>query len=767
MPVVGKNIPHESAAQHALGRSIFVDDIPCQRDELFLEIFRSPVAHAQITSIDLSEARSAPEVIAILTAQDIPGKRAVGPVVADEMLLADNVVNYVGEPLAIIAATSRIAAKSARNKVRVEYVPLPPILSLQSAIAAASYLGNQRRIVRGDPDAELDRAEVILEGELTIEGQEHFYLEPQSAIAYPGDGDSLRVISSTQHPSEVQAIVAEVLGWPFHRVIVECYRMGGGFGGKETQAAQPAAFAALVAWRTGRPARIVFCRDDDMACTGKRHPFFAKYKVGFRRSGEIQALVIDLVSDGGCSTDLSPSVLERAMLHVDNAYYLPSVRITGRVARTNFPSNTAFRGFGGPQGIACIENILEEIAFATGKDSLGVRQLNCYGVSKRNTTPYGQCLENNLLPKLMSDLRKSSHYDQRHAEIEHANRSDPEFLRGIAITPVKFGIAFTKTTLNQASALVNIYLDGSVLVSTGATEMGQGVQTRIRQLVADELGVLFETVRVAVTSTDKNNNTSPTAASCGTDLNGAAAMEAAGRLRQRLAAFAVQQKLFRTAERDPTEADIEFLDSTVFARNAPAERLSFEAVVRAAYAHRVSLGERGFYATPGIGWDQILGQGSPFLYFTQGAAAAEVCIDRFTGELSVPRVDILMDVGRPINPGIDRGQITGGFIQGMGWCTTESLKYDTAGSLLTHSPTTYKIPNIADVPPDFRIAFYEHDESLRSLRGSKAVGEPPFLLGISVWVAIRRAIMGARSSPHPRLSIPATHERILLSLAGD
>lgn len=764
MTYVGQDIPHESAAQHVTGRSSFIDDIPPRQGELFLEIVRSRIAAGRILSLDLQQARQHPGVVAVLSAQDIPGSKVIGPIVADEPLLADCRVQYVGEPVGIVAATSRIAAIEASRLARMETEKTTPVLSIQQAMEAGSFLGGLRRIERGSPDAEYQAAELRIHGELRIDGQEHFYLESQAAIAYPGEAQTMHVVSSTQHPTEVQAIVAEVLGWPFSCVVVESPRMGGGFGGKETQAAQPAAFAALVAARTGRPARIVLGRDEDMLGTGKRHPFLVRYQVGFSRMGMIQSLIIELYSDGGCSTDLSPSVLERAMLHVDNAYFLANVRITGRVCRTNFPSNTAFRGFGGPQGVAAIENIIEEIAHEAQLDSLDVRLRNCYQVERCNTTPYGQLVDNNVLPRLLQELRETSSYDDRVAAIRVQNESERECLRSIALTPIKFGISFTKTTLNQANALINIYLDGSVLVSTGATEMGQGVQTRIRQLVADELGLDYAAIRIGSTRTDKNHNTSPTAASCGTDLNGAAAMDAASRLRHRLASFAAG-KYFSDGTAQPSDpATIVFAQGNVFSEQDPQHVVPFRDVVQAAYLDRISLGERGFYATPSIGWDRDAGVGRPFAYFTNGAAVAEVKINRFTGELSVIRVDLLMDVGNSINPGIDRGQITGGFVQGMGWVTTESLTYDSGGELLSHSPTTYKIPNISDVPPDFRVHFFHNQDRYPSLKGSKAVGEPPLMLGISVWAAIRRAIISERNSIEPRLAIPATHERILLGL---
>jgi xanthine dehydrogenase large subunit len=763
MPYAGQNIPHESAATHVAGLSPFIDDVPPRSDELFLETFGSPVAHGRLRAVHLEAARTVPGVVALFTARDVPGHNHFGPIIKDEHLLAEDELTYIGDPIVLIAATSRKAAADARALVTADIESLPPLFSIDEAIAAESFIGPQRVIQTGDPHAALAVAEHTLEGTLTIGGQEHFYLESQAAIAYPGEAREMHVLSSTQHPTEVQSIIAEILGVPFNHVTVTCRRMGGGFGGKETQAAAPAAMAALVASTLNRPARIVLDRDTDMATTGKRHPFKAFYKVGFSTDGRITALLLDLFSNGGCTADLSPSVLERAMLHADNAYFLPNARITGRVCKTNLPSNTAFRGFGGPQGVAAIENMLEEIAITLKRDALDVRAANLYEDAEKDvgrcTTPYGQPVRNNVLPKLIADLRASAAYDRRRAEIAAFNAQSTSHLRGLALTPVKFGISFTKKTLNQANALVNIYTDGSVTVTTGATEMGQGVYTRIRQLVADDLGVPFDRVRIGATATDKNNNTSPTAASSGTDLNGAAALDATGRLRERLAAFAAT--LLKTAP-----ANLSFADNFVTARDHPATRIAFPDLVCQAYLERVNLGERGFYIIPRIDFDRDTGKGHPFLYYTNGAAVAEVLIDRYTGELAVPRVDLLMDAGVPINPGIDRGQIIGGFIQGMGWVTTEELKYDAAGRLLSHSPTTYKIPNVSDVPEIFNVAFFENPHNAISLKSSKALGEPPLLLGLSVWAAVKNALTHAGAGRIPPLSLPATNEHILMTLTG-
>lgn len=766
MGSVGRNIPHDSAAAHVAGESPFIDDLPPAFGEVLVELVGSPVAHGRVRGIDVAAALKVPGIVGAYTYKDVPGHNDYGPIVKDDRALADETVRYVGEPVVMLVGETRAALAAAKKLVKLDVAPLAPLLSIDAAIAAQSFLGLERKIECGDVNAAFSAAQHVLEGVLEIGGQEHFYFESQAAVAYPEERNGLVVYSSTQHTTEVQSVVAEVCGLPFHRVTCICRRMGGAFGGKETQAAQTAALAALAVRLTGRPARCVLGRDEDMAITGKRHPFKSWYKVGFDDTGRITAFTVDHYSDGGCSTDLSPSVLERAMLHSDNAYYLPNARITGRVCKTNFPSNTAFRGFGGPQGVAVIENVMEEIAQVLGRDALDVRRANLYDGPGRDTAPYGQIVRNNVLPPLVDRLRLTSDYDRRRGAIDTANAADGDLLRGLAMTMVKFGISFTKRTLNQANALVNIYLDGTVLVSTGGTEMGQGVNTRVRQLVADDLGIDYDTVFVAPTNTDKNNNTSPTAASSGTDLNGAAALDATGRLKQRLAEFAATLFADTAGGVPPSTDDVLFADGFAFDRRNPLRRIAWKDLIPKAYFERVNLGERGFYATPGIDFNRESGQGQPFFYFTNGAAVAEVAVDRLTGELRVERVDLLMDIGVPINPGIDRGQIVGGFIQGLGWVTTEELKYDAAGVLLSHSPTTYKIPNISDVPPVFHVALFPNPDNDVSLKHSKAVGEPPLLLGLSVWNAVKNALRYAAGRAVPKLNLPATGEEILLRLTA-
>ncbi|MDP9192082.1 MAG: xanthine dehydrogenase molybdopterin binding subunit [Acidobacteriota bacterium] len=731
---VGKDIPHDSARGHVTGESLYIDDFPPMPGELLVDFVWSPLAHARVRSIDFAGAAALPGVVALYTHEDLIHNR-LGPIIHDEPLLVEDVCTFIGQPIVVIAAETRAAIAAAKRAIKVELEELPPILTIDEAIAAQSFIGEPRYIRRGDADAAMASAEHVLEGVFRNAGQDHFYLESQAAIVYPGEHGQLTIHSSTQHPTEVQEVIAHLLGLDMSQVVVITKRMGGAFGGKEAQATHPAAMAALVARTTKRPARIVYDKDSDMHATGKRHPFRNDYRVGFTRSGEITAFKVDFYSDGGAYADLSPAVMARAMTHAENAYFLPNIEIRGTVCRTNLPPNTAFRGFGGPQGVANIENVMEEIAAFLKKDALDVRRANCYGVETRNTTPYEQVVERNTLPRLFTELEASTDYRARMDAIRAFNENSPTHLKGLSMTAVKFGISFNTKFLNQANALVNVYLDGSVQVSTGATEMGQGVNTKIRQLAADTLGVPLQRVIVMPTSTEKNNNTSASAASSAADLNGSATVDACRRIRSRLDEVAGHY----------------------------GQTLSWEALVKLAYQDRVSLGERGFYATPRLDWDWASGRGSPFLYFTMGTACAEVLIDRFTGDLKVLRADVLMDIGTPINPGVDRGQLVGAFIQGLGWVTTEDLRYTPKGELLSHSPTTYKIPNINDLPEQFTMNWIEHDNPI-NVAGSKAVGEPPLLMAISVWCAVKHALGFVSNGDIAKLRLPATNEEILMRL---
>ena len=761
MTSVGKTIPHDSAIGHVSGSAPYIEDLPLRRDELLVSFVGSPVACGTIESIDVAAALRIVGVVAAFSAADVGPHNIWGPLFHDEPFLADEKVLYVGQPVVVLAAETPVALAAARAAVLVKVAGAPSILSIEQAIAANRLIGPRRQIKRGNPDSAIANAAHSLTGEFHIGGQEQFYLESQAAIAYPGEEGQLIVHSSTQNPTEIQAVVAEVLGLSQHQVVCLCKRMGGAFGGKETQAAIPALMVSLVAHKTGRAARVIYNKDDDMRVTGKRHPYLARWHVGFDNDGVIQGIKFDFYSDGGAAADLSTSVMERTMLHADNAYYFPHAEINGQVCFTNFPPNTAFRGFGGPQAVAAIENIIQRISEQLDIDSLDVRMKNLYAEEPRNLTPYGQLIVRNHLTEIMKQLTDSSDYVKRLKQIQDFNANDKMWLRGIAMTPVKFGISFTTKFLNQANALVNVYADGTVQVSTGGTEMGQGLNTKIRQLVADELGISYPDVIVMPTSTEKNNNTSPTAASAGTDLNGAAAVDACQQIRARLANYAA--RLFASAAEGLVESPehIDFGAGFVFDARRPETRLPFGKLCAQARRDRVDLGARGFYITPGVDFNRETGKGNPFLYFTQGAAVAEVSIDRFTGELTVPRVDLLMDIGKSINPGVDMGQITGGFIQGMGWVTAEALIYNEKGELLSHSPTTYKIPAITDVPPIFNCEFFPNEDNLHNVRRSKAVGEPPLLLGVSVWAAVKHALSSLPHDIDPEFSLPATGEEIL------
>ncbi|HEX9986439.1 MAG TPA: xanthine dehydrogenase molybdopterin binding subunit [Thermoanaerobaculia bacterium] len=758
MTVVGRNIEHDSARGHVTGESLYIDDVAPLAGELVVDFYASPYAHARIVSINLGPARDIDGVVGLYTHEDLH-HNLFGPILKDEILLAEDVATFIGQPIVVIAAETPEAARYAKMAIRVELEELKPILTIEEAVAAESFIGETRFIRRGDAARALAEAEHVLDGVFVNAGQDHFYLESQAAIVVPGEHGALTIHSSTQNPTEVQEVVAHLLGLTMNQVVVLTKRMGGAFGGKECQATQPAAMAALVAQKTRRPARIVYDKDLDMHATGKRHPFRNRYRIGYTNDGLITGAIFDLFSDGGAYADLSPAVMGRAMTHVENAYWLPHVEISGTICRTNMPPNTAFRGFGGPQGVATIECAIEEIAAKLGKDPLDVRRLNCYGVDANNVTPYGEIVRNNTLPRLFEELSERCDYRGRMADVLRFNRESKTHLRGLSLTAVKFGISFNTKFLNQANALVNIYLDGSVQVSTGATEMGQGVNTKIRQLVADELGVNVERVLVMITSTEKNNNTSATAASSAADLNGSAAVDACRRIRARMAEVAARELALIDKELEPSPESVHFVDGWVWDERAPSTRLPFDQVVAVAYRLRVSLGERGFYATPRIDWSWTSGRGNPFLYYTMGCSASEVLIDRFTGELKVLRSDVLMDIGKPLNPGIDRGQITGAFIQGMGWLTTEELRYDEKGRLLAHSPTTYKIPNVNDLPAVFNVDWIDADNPV-NIGGSKAVGEPPLLMAISVWTAVKHALGGGQ------LQVPASGEEILMRMTA-
>ncbi len=748
---VGTALPHESAALHVSGEALFVDDRRALEGELHLAVGGSPVAHGRLRAVDLSAVRAAPGVRAVLTAEDIPGRNDCGPIVEDDPILAAEALRFVGQPVFAVVADSQRLARQAARLAKFDIVELPAILDARSAHERGEFVLPPQVIRRGDTESVLRNAARRYSGRLWVGGQEHFYLEGQITVAAPGEDGQMEVWCSTQHPSEMQRLIAAALGRDAGQIRVETRRMGGGFGGKESQSAQFACLAAIAADALGCPVKCRLDRDDDMRLTGKRHAVEYDYEVGCDSDGRIQALQLRMLFDAGHSADLSGPVATRALCHVDNAYFLPAVDLKAHSCRTHKVSNTAFRGFGGPQGAFAIEYILDDIARDRGVDALDLRKAHFYSDGAQ-TTPYGQPVEAPLIGRIVEELEQSSDYRARRAAIDAFNRDSPVLRRGLALTPVKFGISFNVVHFNQAGALVQIYLDGSVRVNHGGTEMGQGLHTKIGQLVADELGIGLERLRVTATDTGKIPNTSATAASTGSDLNGMAALRAAHTLRRRLADF--------VAAREGIDAALlEFADGRVCGGGFDAP---FEQVVRQAYGHRVQLWSDGFYATPDLHWDRERLQGHPFYYFAWGAAVSEVAIDTLTGEYRILRADLLHDAGRSLNPAIDIGQIEGGFVQGAGWLTREELHWNERGELLTHAPSTYKIPAVSDTPADFRVRLFDADNHRPTVMRSKAVGEPPLLLGFSVFFALRDAIAsvgGGRVSPP--LDAPATPEAVL------
>jgi xanthine dehydrogenase large subunit len=746
--------PHESAHLHVSGEALYVDDLPELARTAHAALGLSAQAHARIVRLDLDAVRAMPGVIGVLTAADLPGPNDCGPIVHDDPILAAGEVHYAGQPIFAVIADSHEAARRAARAAVIDYAPLPALLDPLEAARQHSLVLPPMQRVRGEPAARLAAVPHRLAGRWQVGGQEHFYLEGQVACAAPREDGCMQLWCSTQHPTEMQHVVAHMLGLAANRVVVETRRMGGGFGGKESQSALFACVAALAAWTFRRPVKLRPDRDDDMRITGKRHDFHYDYEVGFDDDGRVLALRIEMVARAGFSADLSGPVATRAVCHVDNAYYLSDVDIRALLARTHTQSNTAFRGFGGPQGAIAIEYILDSIARHLGRDPLDVRRLNFYGGPGRDTTPYGQVVADNVIPELVAELEADSDYRARRVAIAAFNAQNPVLKKGLALTPVKFGISFNLSHLNQAGALVHVYTDGSVLVNHGGTEMGQGVNTKVCQVVAHELGIDLARVRATATDTSKVANTSATAASTGADLNGQAAAAAARRIRQRLADFAA-----RTWGDGAATAEVRFADDHV---HVGGRAVGFAEVVGQAYLARVQLWSEGFYATPGLHWDASTLTGHPFYYFAYGAAVSEVIIDTLTGEWRLLRADLVHDAGDSINPAIDRGQVEGGFIQGMGWLTTEELYRDADGRLLTHAPSTYKIPAAHDCPADFRVRLYPNPNRADTILRSKAVGEPPLLLAFSVWFALRDAVAAVGDGrTNPPLRAPATPEAIL------
>jgi xanthine dehydrogenase large subunit len=759
-PVVGRSLPHESAHLHVSGAAPYTDDLPEPAGTLHAALGLSPIAHGKLLGMDLDRLRKMPGVVAVFTATDIAGENNCGPLLHDDPILATSELRYVGQPVFAVIATdreyARRAAALARQVIRTE--PLPPVLTALQAHALGQYVLPPMHLTRGEPAEQLAAAPRRLQGSWSLGGQEQFYLEGQISLALPQEGgDGVLVHCSTQHPSEMQQLVAHALGWQAHRVVVQCRRMGGGFGGKESQSAVFACVAAIAALKLKRPVKLRVDRDDDFLITGRRHGFDYRWDVGFDAEGRILAVDIDLISNAGHSADLSAPVMARALCHFDNAYWLPHVAMHGYCAKTNTQSNTAFRGFGGPQGAIAIEMILDGVGRQLGLDGTQVRQRNFYAAGQ-DMTPYGQQVEELHAQPLTTQLLASSRYAERRAEIAAFNASSRVLKKGLAFTPVKFGISFNVVHLNQAGALVHVYTDGSVLVNHGGTEMGQGLNTKVAQVVAHELGLPLSSVRCSATDTSKVANTSATAASTGSDLNGKAAQDAARKIKTRLAALA--------AERFGCAPELVAFDGGQV--SGGGQSLSFPELVAAAYLKRVQLWSDGFYATPGLHWDRSKLQGHPFYYFAWGGAVCEALVDTLTGESRITRADLLHDVGTSLNPALDIGQVEGGFIQGMGWLTMEELVWHpTTGLLTTHAPSTYKIPTANDCPPELNVALFGVANASETIHRSKAVGEPPLLLGFAALLAIKDACAAcgpARCAPP--LRAPATAEAVLDAISA-
>lgn len=750
---VGRSVKHDSAQKHVCGEAQYIDDRLEFPNQLHVYARLSDRAHAKIIHVDTSPCYAIDGVRLVITHHDIPGLKDIGPLLPGDPLLAIDTVEFVGQPILAVAACDLDTARTAAMAAIIEYEDLEPVLDVVEALRKKHFVLDSHTHRRGDSANALAHAEHRLQGTLHIGGQEHFYLETQISSVMPSEDGGMIVYCSTQNPTEVQKLVAEVLDVSMNKVVVDMRRMGGGFGGKETQAASPACLCAVVARITGQPAKMRLPRVEDMQMTGKRHPFYVEYDVGFDARGRLQGIQLELAGNCGYSPDLSASIVDRAMFHADNAYYLGDATINGHRCKTNTASNTAYRGFGGPQGMVAIEQVMDHIARHLGLDPLAVRKINYYGKTERNETHYYQTVEHNLLDEMTADLEASSQYAQRREAIKAFNASSPYLKKGLALTPVKFGISFTASFLNQAGALIHVYTDGSIHLNHGGTEMGQGLNTKVAQVVAEVFQVDISRVQITATNTDKVPNTSPTAASSGTDLNGKAAQNAAEIIKQRLIAFAA-------ATYAVSEQEVIFHNGQVLVGEL---LLSFETLIQQAYFGQVSLSSTGYYKTPKIFYDRSQARGRPFYYFAFGAACAEVIVDTLTGEYKMLRTDILHDVGASLNPAIDIGQVEGGYIQGAGWLTMEELVWNAKGKLMTNGPASYKIPAVADMPLDLRVTLVENRKNPEdTVFHSKAVGEPPFMLGIAAWCAIKDAVASlANYRVQPNIDAPATPERVL------
>ena len=751
---------HDSALKHVTGQALYIDDMPEPPGTLHAALVLSPVAAGRLRGLDVAAAGAAPGVVAVLTAADIPGPNNIAGHGRSEPLFAADTVMFAGQPLALVVAATLDEARAAAALVKPDIEPGEAILDIATARRREAWVQPPSTIVRGDPDGALAAAPHRLSASFKVGGQEHFYLEGQIAFALPGEDGDVVVHSSTQHPTEVQHVCAEILGYDFNRITTVVRRLGGAFGGKESNASWVAAAAALGAVRTGRPVKLRLPREVDMLATGKRHGFEYEYTVGFDDEGRVLALDAVLAADAGCTLDMTPGVIARALTHVDNAYWLPHVRAVGLACRTNLQSNTAYRGFGGPQGVVVMEDALDRIALRVGLAADEVRARN-FSREGADETPYGQKVDENHLPRCWAEVKKGGEWERRRAEVDAFNRANPVIKRGLGLFPVKFGISFNLPHLNQAGALVHVYSDGSIRLNHGGTEMGQGLFVKVAQVVAEVFQVDVDRIRPSATSTAEVPNTSPTAASTGSDLNGWAAWSAADTIRERMVTYAAEH--FGVAPQD-----IAFVDGTVrIARPGSNQVLTFGELADLCYRGRVSLSATGYYRTPKVHWDSVAMRGRPFFYFSFGAAMAAVAIDTLTGESRVLRADLVQDCGASLNPAIDRGQIEGAFVQGQGWLTCEELWWDGQGRLRTVGPSTYKIPGSRDVPPVFNVTLLDNAPSREAtIFRSKAVGEPPLLLATAVWTALKDAIAAVGDhGTAVRLDAPATPERVLAAIA--
>ena len=753
---IHKNTAHDSSHLHVSGQAIYIDDIREPEGTLYAYIFQSTVASATITLLNIEAVKSSQGVAAVVTADDIIGINNSGPVIKDEPLLTSDKVEFIGQPIFAVAADTVLNAYLAAQKVEIHFQEHQPILSIEEAIEKKSFLGEPALIKRGNVEESFKECTHILHREYILGGQDHFYLEGQVALAVPEEDDALKIYSSTQHPTEVQHLVAQNLSLTENKVVVETRRMGGGFGGKETQAAPIACIASLLAMKLKKPVKLRLNRDDDMVITGKRHDFLAKVKVGFDKKGIIHALHSRLYANAGWSMDLSDAIVWRALLHTDNCYFIENICVEGYKCKTHTVSNTAFRGFGGPQGMFFTEQLIEDIAHFLEIDSLHIRCENYYQIKEKNITPYQQSIEDNIISEITHQVIEESNYYERKKAIQQFNIENKFYKKGIAFTPVKFGISFTVTEFNKAGALINIYGDGTIQLNHGGTEMGQGLFIKVAQAVAEVFQVDLKNIRLMPTSTEKIPNTSATAASSGCDLNAMAAVKAAYNIRSSLVKCICKTYSVKSQ-------DVRFINNSVIVAH---NKYSFQDIIQLAIRNRVSLSATGFYKTPKIHWDKKQGKGHPFFYFCYGAAVSEAIIDVFTGENKIIAVDIVHDCGNSLNEAIDRGQIEGGYIQGNGWLTSEELYWDTKGKLQTHAPSSYKIPTCKDIPERFNVSFFRQPNRENTVYKSKAVGEPPFMLAISSFLAIKNAITSLQTVPHKivDLQAPATPEKVLMAL---